>query len=65
MMRKEDWPRTKGGYKKECRGRLPLHVTEPTFLADPTHRKKTFGKHLYALANMPNRRSKVTKQLAF
>lgn len=29
--------------------RLPLHVPEPKFLCDPTHRRKVVGKHLFAL----------------
>ena len=37
LMRKQDWPRTKSGYNKECKGHLHLHVAEPTFLAFPTH----------------------------
>ena len=60
----EDWPRTNSGRKKNCHGRLPLRVPEPLFLADPSHRKKTLGKNLYALASLPSSKSLVTKELA-
>ena len=62
-MKPEDWPRTSSG-RKNCQSHLPLRVTEPLFLADPSHRKKTFGKNLYALASLPQSKSFVTKELA-
>ena len=64
QMRKEDWPRTKGNTKKADTGRLPLEITPPNFLADPNHRKKVVGKHLYALAKLAKKASKVDKALA-
>ena len=63
-MKKSKWPLNKNGKPKSCSGRLPLHVKEPTFLSDPSHRKKTVGKHLYNLANLPKYKSKVSKALA-
>mgnify|MGYP003323756702 CR=1 FL=1 len=62
-MKKEDWPRTEKGNKKECHGRLPPQVPETSFLADPTHRKKTVGKHFYSLAAL-SKKSLVSTQLA-
>ena len=63
-MSKDEWPRTAKGRKKEDNGRLPLHIPEPEFLADPSHRKKSFGKHLFALATLPKTKSLVDKALA-
>ena len=63
-MSKDEWPRTAKGRKKDDNGRLPLRIPEPTFLADPSHRKKSFGKHLFALATLPKRKSLVDKALA-
>ena len=45
-------------------GQLPPHVEEPTFLADPSHRKRVFARAIYNLANAPVKTSKVTKGLA-
>ena len=64
IMREDEWPLNKKGKRKSCSGRLPLHVKEPTFLSDPSHWKKTVGKHLYHMANLPKYKSKVTKELA-
>ena len=45
-MREDEWPRMAKGRKKDNNGRLPLRIPEPEFLADPSHRKKSFGKNL-------------------
>ena len=63
-MSKDKWPRMSKGRKKEDNGRLPLRIPEPEFLADPSHRKKSFGRHVYALATLPNTRSLVNKAIA-
>ena len=63
-MSKDEWPRTAKGRKKEDNGRLPLHILEPEFLADPSYGKKSFGKHLFALATLPKTKSLVDKVLA-
>eukprot|EP00957_Ditylum_brightwellii_P113382 8645626-Ditylum_brightwellii.AAC.1 len=34
------WPCTAEGLKKTSTGMLPLHIPEPGWLADPTHRTK-------------------------
>ena len=34
------------------KGALPINMPEPTFVADPNHRKKTFGKELYKLEGL-------------
>jgi len=38
---------------REDTGRLKLCVPQPTFVADPSHRKKTLRNKLYALNNLP------------
>ena len=63
-MSKDKWPIMAKGRKKEDNGRLPLCILEPEFLADPSHRKKSFGKHLYALVTLPKTRSLVDKTIA-
>ena len=63
-MTKNEWPRMAKGRKKEDNGRLPLHIPEPKFLNGPSHRKKSFGKHLYALATLPKTRSFDDKTIA-
>jgi hypothetical protein len=45
-------------------GKLPIHVEEPKFLADPSHRKRVFARAIYNLASAPVKVSKVTKGLA-
>jgi hypothetical protein len=45
-------------------GKLPLHLEEPKFLADPSHRKRVFAHAIYNLASAPVKVSKVTKGLA-
>ncbi len=45
-------------------GLLPVNVEEPTFLADPSHRKWVFARAIYNLANAPVKTSNVTKGLA-
>ena len=50
--------------QKNDSGRLPIQVEPPRFLADPNHRKKVVGKHLYALAKLAKKLSKVDKALA-
>jgi len=34
------------------KGKIPKHMPEPLFLADPNHRKKTFGKSMFQLAGL-------------
>ena len=63
-MKPDDWPRTAKNTKKQDNGKLPLHILEPKYLADPNHRKKVIGKQLYALANSPQKVSKIDKALA-
>ena len=46
------------------KGKLPLHIYSPEFLADPSHRKKVVAKHFYALASAPVLSSRVTNDLA-
>ena len=60
-MNKVDWPRTKSGHKKKDTGKLPLRISEPTHLSDPSHRIKIVGKHVYDLATKPKKISCVTK----
>jgi len=43
---------------------LPLTIEQPTFLADPSHRKRVFARAVYNLAAAPKKTSKVTKGLA-
>ena len=44
------WPRTSGGRYQGDYGKIPLDVPQPdTFLADKSHRKKTFSKGMYGL----------------
>ena len=31
------WPRNEKGTKLPDKGKLPLHISEPTFYADPSH----------------------------
>jgi len=45
-------------------GQLTENVEEPTFLADPSHRKRVFARAIYNLANAPIKTSAVTKGLA-
>ena len=48
----------------EKKGKLPLHIYSPDFLADPSHRKKVVAKHFYALASAPVLSSRVTNDHA-
>ena len=50
-----EWSRTKGKSKKLSRGRIPLHIPEPGFLANPNHRVKIVLKVLFAYASMPQK----------
>jgi hypothetical protein len=60
-----EWPLTPSGSTKiKCCGILPTDLCEPTFLDDPSHRKKVIGKHLYKLANANKSVSLVDKNLA-
>jgi len=59
LMKKSEWPRTSKGHKKTDNGRLPLHIPEPTFLADFNHRVKVLGGKIYALANASKKESEV------
>ena len=44
------WPLDSGGKKIKSTGKLPAYMFEPTlFLADPSHRRRVYGKHLYGL----------------
>jgi hypothetical protein len=38
---------------QEDTGKLPSHINEPVFVADPNHRRKTLMKQLLALAKQP------------
>jgi hypothetical protein len=45
-------------------GILPLHVEEPAFRADPSHRKRVVARAIYNLSSLPMKKSAVTKGLA-
>ncbi len=45
-------------------GQLTANTEEPTFLADPSHRKRVFARVIYTLASAPMKVSRVTKGLA-
>jgi hypothetical protein len=45
-------------------GILPLHVKEPAFRADPSHRKNVFARAIYNLSSLPMKKIAVTKRLA-
>lgn len=47
--------------KQTNKGRLPTHIPIPIHQADPSHRKKVIGTHLYALATAPKKVSTVQK----
>ena len=49
---------------KSDKGKLASHIPEPKFLADPTHRVKTFASHIFKLANIPMKKSPVRKSHA-
>ena len=49
---------------KNDKGKLPLHVLEPTFAADPGHRKKAVAKHFYKLASKNVGTSRVNNSIA-
>ena len=42
-------------------GKLPLHISEPTFLCDPSHRIKVMVKDVFGLALMSNSKSEYRK----
>ena len=46
------------------KGKLPVHVKEPIFLADPGHRLKAISKHFFALAKQPVSKSCVNTHIA-
>ena len=48
----------------ENKGKLPLWIYSPEFLADPSHQKKIVAKHFYALASAPVSSSRVTNEHA-
>ena len=64
FMKKSEWPVTLKGHKKTDNGRLPLHIPEPTFLADFNHRVKVLGGKIYGLANASKKESEVDKGFA-
>jgi hypothetical protein len=51
-----DWPRDKNGRKKTDTGKLPLHLPEPTFLADPTHCVRVLASHIFGLKNIAKKK---------
>jgi len=56
-----DWPRNEKGVYLPDHGKLPLHVWAIRhYLADPTHRCKSFGRALYALQRENGRKLKFT-----
>ena len=46
------------------KGKLPLWIYSPEFLADPSHCKKVVAKHFYTLATAPVSTSRVTNDPA-
>jgi len=47
------WPKNKQGQPKEDYGKLSVHELSPRInLADPNHRTKVLGKHLYPLTTL-------------
>ena len=52
-----------GSTKIKFCGILPPNLCEPTFLDDPSHRKKVIGKHFYQLENAKKSVSLVDKNL--
>ena len=61
QMKKSQWPRYPSGSKKADNGRLPIHITPPVNMADPSHRKKVVTKHLYKLSSANKSESCVQK----
>ena len=55
------WPCTTEGQKKTSTGMLPLHIPEPGWLADPTHRTKVVGKRFFDMLKRGKRYSNITK----
>ena len=51
-MRQEELPWTLKGNKKSCSGRLPLHISPPSFQACLNNRVKNVDNKLYLLSNM-------------
>ena len=64
LMKKEDHPKTAKGHKKADNGKLHVKMKPPTFVADPNHRVKVFGKHVYGLENLAQGKSMVDKAMA-
>jgi len=55
------WPKTKGGKYVVDQGKLPLRVRQIIrFLADPSHRGKSFGRALYKLEGKRGKELKFT-----
>ena len=50
--------------ERGSKGKLPKHILEPSFLADPTHRNKAASLHFFKLANAPVCGSRVTTAIA-
>jgi len=56
------WPRTsKGNQKNKDGGLLPLHIPEPGWLADPTHRTKVVAKRFFEIQKKGKGYSTITK----
>mmetsp|Transcript_37363 Transcript_37363/g.54638 ORF Transcript_37363/g.54638 Transcript_37363/m.54638 type:complete len:456 (-) Transcript_37363:846-2213(-) len=55
------WPCTSEGQKKTSTCMLPLHIPEPKWLADPTHRTKVVGKRFFDLLKKGKKFSTITK----
>ena len=53
----------KSDHKKD-KGKLPIWVPEPTFMADPGHRIKSVCKHFYKLASATVGVSRVNKLMS-
>ena len=42
------------------KGKLPAHIPQPRFLADPSHRTKVVAKAIFVLAHLPKSQSKCS-----
>ena len=51
-------------YDPREKGKLPVWVVEPEFMADPGHRKKSVSKKIYKLATVNIGTSRVFKNIA-
>eukprot|EP00978_Attheya_sp_CCMP212_P010989 scaffold26814_cov35-Attheya_sp.AAC.2 len=60
-----EWPTytDANGKKKKvaCKGKLPLDIPEPSFIAYPNHRKRVFTDHLYKLKKGGKRHTSITE----